>query len=245
MNASNLTVATVPIMKEFKVSQTQARYIVCLNVLLFGCGNLFWVPLSRLIGMRPVYLVSLLLLIGTNCWSTQARSFNSLLASRIASGFAASAADAIVPAVAASLFLITDRGQYLMVFHLALTSGLFLGPLISGLLVQHQTWRWSCGFVSVAGGILLLVAIFGIRETTPYKLHGKAASNVWGRVVRSLVPAAEGYHGKYSVLQVLANTLSLAAYPQVIWVSFTIGVFVDGKHKNHFSLAAAASQFTR
>lgn len=51
VNASKFTVAVGPIAKEFHVTTTQAGYQVCFNVLLLGCGNLFWIPLVA--GFHP------------------------------------------------------------------------------------------------------------------------------------------------------------------------------------------------
>ena len=87
VNSSNFTVATKPIIAEFHVSQTQAGELVCFNVFLFGLGNIFWVPLMRVIGKRPVYLLSMAMLCMMNVWSSKASSYGELLASRILSGF--------------------------------------------------------------------------------------------------------------------------------------------------------------
>jgi MFS family permease len=82
----------------------------------------------RCVGKRPVYLMSLPLLAVTNIWSYKETSFNSLLAVSIVSGFAASAGDATVPAVVADLFFVHERGTLMMIFHMALSCGVFLGP---------------------------------------------------------------------------------------------------------------------
>ncbi len=108
--------AIIPITKEFGVTRTEAVYLVCFNVLLFGAGNLLWVPIARIIGMRPMYLISILLLIVANAWSMKATSYGSLMAGRIVSGLAAAAGDATVPAVVASMFTPAYRGRFLMIF---------------------------------------------------------------------------------------------------------------------------------
>jgi hypothetical protein len=51
----------------------------------------------RIIGKRPVYLASLLLLVATNIWGYFSHSYGSLLASRLLGGFSSAAADATVP----------------------------------------------------------------------------------------------------------------------------------------------------
>ncbi|PYI00526.1 MFS general substrate transporter [Aspergillus sclerotiicarbonarius CBS 121057] len=222
VNSSNFTVATKAIIADFHVSQTQAGELVCFNVFLFGLGNIFWVPLMRVIGKRPVYLISMLLLSTMNVWSSRATSYGELLAARILSGFAAAAADATVPAVVGDMVAPHERGHYLMIFHLALTSGLFLGPLINAYLVQDEDWRWMCYFLAVAVGAVFLVAVFTIRETTYLPRHVSSQR----REYRDWLSLTRGYTPDASFLRTVWDILRNAAYPQLLWCSFTIGVSV-------------------
>ncbi|GAQ35200.1 polyamine transporter [Aspergillus niger] len=222
VNSSNFTVATKAIIAEFHVSQTQAGELVCFNVFLFGVGNIFWVPLMRVIGKRPVYLISMLFLSMMNVWSSRATSYGELLASRIISGFAAAAADATVPAVVSDMVAPHERGHYLMIFHLALTGGLFLGPLINAYLVQDENWRWMCYFLAIAVGAVFVVAIFTVRETTYLRRHATSQETKywdWLSVTR-------GYNPDASFLQTVWDILRNAMYPQLLWSSFTIGISV-------------------
>jgi MFS family permease len=221
-NSSNFTVATQAIIKEFNVSQTQAGSLVCFNVFLFGVGNIFWVPLMRVVGKRPVYLISMLLLCMINVWSSRASSYNELLASRIVSGFAAAAADATVPAVVADMVAVKDRGHYMMFFHLAMTAGLFLGPMISAFLVQQQDWRWMCYFMAIAVGVIFVVSIFTIRETSYLKRHQDDSK----RTRLQWMSLTIGYNRDASFFQTLLDILANATYPPILWCSFTIGISV-------------------
>jgi MFS family permease len=224
VNSSNFTVATKPIILEFGVSQTQAGQLVCFNVFLFGVGNIFWVPLMRVIGKRPVYLMAMLALSMMNVWSSQATSYNELLASRIVSGFVAAAADATVPAVVADMVPVKDRGHYMMFFHLAMTAGLFVGPLINAYLVQEQNWRWMCYFLAIAVGVVFLIAIFTIRETTYLKKHKAELARKKSQV--EWLSVTGGYNRNASFVQALLDILANAAYPPLIWCALTIGIAV-------------------
>lgn len=178
----------------------------------------------RVIGKRPVYLVAMLALSMMNVWSSQATSYNELLASRIVSGFVAAAADATVPAVVADMVSAKDRGHYMMFFHLAMTAGLFVGPLINAYLVQEQGWRWMCYFLAIAVGIVLLVAIFTIRETTFLRRHDtepprKKSQWQW-------MSLTVGFNREASFVQALLDILANAAYLPLIWCALTIGISV-------------------
>lgn len=122
--------------EEFKKTNFETSYLTCFNMLLLGAGNIFWVPLMRAIGKRPVFLISLPMLAGANVWGSRTHSFDSLLASQIISGFAASAAEGIILVMAADMFFVHQRGTMLMIFTMSLSFGAYLGPLVNSYVVR-------------------------------------------------------------------------------------------------------------
>ncbi|PMD14114.1 MFS general substrate transporter [Hyaloscypha hepaticicola] len=62
VNSSNFAVVIVPVAAELNTTTTRAGYLTSIQLLFMGLGNLFWMPMMRIIGKRPVYLASLLLL---------------------------------------------------------------------------------------------------------------------------------------------------------------------------------------
>lgn len=230
INSSNFTVAISQISKEFHETPTRSGYLVCFNVLLLGVGNLFWVALMKVVGKRPVYLAALLLLVACNVWSYEARNFNSLLASRIVSGFASSAADATVPSLCADLFFVHERGHFMMIFHLALSTGFFIGPLLCAFIVQEVGWRWTCGFIAVAAGATFVVGIFSIRESnyprTKVDIELPASAFPPKRSLSSWLSLAHGYDRDESFIRTLGRMVALTAYPPITWTGFTVGTFV-------------------
>ncbi|GMG02085.1 unnamed protein product [Aspergillus oryzae] len=222
VNGSNFTVATKAVIKEFHVSQTQAGELVCFNVFLLGLGNVFWVPLMRVFGKRPVYLLSMLSLAMMNVWSSRASSYGELLASRTLSGFAAAAADATVPAVVSDMIPPQDRGHYLMFFHLALTAGLFIGPLINAYLVQEEDWRWMCYFLATATAATFVTAIFTVRETTYVQRNAFAPK----RKLWQWMSLTVGYNPDASFIRTVSDIVCNIAYPQLLWAAFAIGISV-------------------
>lgn len=229
-NSSSFTVAINPVAAQFHTTTTRAGYLTSIQVLFAGLGCLFWVPVIRIVGKRPVYLVSMLLLAATNIWGYLAKSFGSLLASRLIGGFMSAAADAPVPSVVADLFYFHERGHCMMIFHTAISAGIFLGPLINAYIVQYAGWRWMCGFMAIASAVNCLVAIFTIHETA-YKreevdLERPAAEYADKKGWWSSLSITSGYDPEASFWSWLANTVVLLAYPPVVFVGVTIGVFV-------------------
>ncbi|KAJ5667369.1 hypothetical protein N7507_003233 [Penicillium longicatenatum] len=213
-NSSNVVVAVVPLSNEFHQSQTRTGYVVCFNLLAMGIGNLLWVPVSRVIGKRPVYLLALLLLTASNTWTYKASSYGSLLSSRISSGLASSAADATVPS------LITDLFFYRF----------FIGPLISAYITQALGWHWTCGFLTIAGGATFLVGIFTIRESNYQRetANTELLASVYPpkRTFLAWMALTHGYRPDVSLFRTVWNTLCLVVYPPILWTGLLVGTFV-------------------
>jgi predicted MFS family arabinose efflux permease len=222
-------VAVVKIADEFHQTPTRAGYVVCFNLLFMGLGNLLWVPLSRVIGKRPVYLSALLLFTACNIWAYEASSYGSLLAARIISGLAAAAADATVPSLIADLFPIHERGHYMMIFHFALSTGFFIGPLICAYITQGIGWRWTSGFLAITGGSTFFVGFFTIRETNYRREIANSGLSVPDPSKRSFVSwlsLTHGFRRDVSFFQTVWSVICLAVHPPILWVGFLVGTFV-------------------
>jgi MFS family permease len=227
-NASKFTLAIVHLSEEFGKSIAEAKYLICFNVLALGIGNIFWVPLMPLIGKRLVILVSLSILVAGNVWSLKTHDFNQLLAASVLSGFASSTGEAVVPALAADLFFVHDRGTVLMIFHMALSSGFFLGPLIDAYITQYSSWRVSCEWIAVAAGATWSVAFFTVHETNYYNrdVYAPLSSYPRKRTFINKLDVTRGYNPQQSFGKALCSTVAVFAYPGILWSGITIGVFV-------------------
>ncbi|CZT18216.1 uncharacterized protein RCC_04060 [Ramularia collo-cygni] len=230
VNASNFTVATMALRKYFHIDVTHAVYLTALNVLMFGMGNLFWIPLMRVTGKRPVYLLAILVLIFSNVWSARAKSYASLLASRIISGIGAAAADATVPSAVADLFDIRRRGTKMMYFHTALASGIFLGPLINAYVVQEHGWRWSPAWIAIASSFVFVLAVLLIHETqydhlrTPDERQWEPQRSFWSYL--SLHKGFARHQPLQKAWQALKDIFVMASFPPIIFASSLVGIFV-------------------
>lgn len=227
-NGSKFSIAVVPLGREFKKNNFEVSYLVCFNILLLGVGNIFWVPLMRVVGKRPVFLIALPMLAGANVWASKTHSFNSLLASQIVSGFAGAAAESSVPAVAADLFFVHERGAVLMIFHMALSFGAFLGLLINSYVVQYSSWRMCCDWIAIACGATWIISLFTVHETSYHKRDVDAPFDSY-EPKKSWVQklnVVSGYNEDPGFLRALWNTVAVIAYPPILWTGLTNGVFV-------------------
>lgn len=230
VNASAFNMAVRPIMMYFHCSATQATLLTALNVLMFGLGNLLWVPLMRVIGKRPVYLSAIVVLIVANAWSAKAHSYGSLLAARMVSGLGAAAADATVPSAVADMYVHKMRGFRMMMFHFALTSGIFLSPVINAWVIQLHGWRWVPGWMAIVFGFILLLGIALIHETeyrsrrllyASDEVPTKRSFAQW----LSLTIARERKQPLQRLWQTLKDIVVMTVYPQVLWAAILCGLF--------------------
>ena len=165
-----------------------------------------------------------------NVWSYKATSFNSLLAARILSGFAAGAGDAPTPAAAADLFFVHERGFVMMLFQIALGCGFFIGPFINAYATQYTgSWQWNCGWIAIASGANFLVAVFTLHETAFPSRDVHAPAEAFGPKTSFLsgMSLTRGYNKHSSFLKSFFNIFSMVVYPPIVWGGITTGVFVS------------------
>ncbi|KAF8861133.1 MFS general substrate transporter [Acephala macrosclerotiorum] len=166
-NAIKFTIAAPQLDHEFHTTALEIKILTAFNVLALGVGNLLWVPLNRITGKRPIFLLALPILVAANVWSSQTHHYEQLLAASVLSGFGSSAAAGPVPAVVADLFYVHD--------------GLFLGSLVDAPVVQYFSWRMNCYWIAIAAGVIWLLAIYTVQETSYYDryifkpIHGHGA----------------------------------------------------------------------
>lgn len=73
-----------------------------------GVAGLFGSAVGRVWGKRPVYLVSIILLLGGAIWNATATSANSFLGSRILQGFGLGAFETIVPSTIGDMYFVSS-----------------------------------------------------------------------------------------------------------------------------------------
>jgi MFS family permease len=215
----------VTLEKYFHVSAAHASYIICFTTLTLGFGNLLWVPLTRVIGKRPLFLISPLLLVAFNVWSYKTTSFGSLVAARICSGFAAAAGDAPVPSLVADLFPVTERGFAMMFFQLSLSCGFFVGPVINAYIVQNTGgWQWCCGWIAIAAAFNWVLVVFFVWETNVPRAQREKIQPRHSWLSRMSV--TKGYDKDSSFWRALKDIVILAMYPPITWAGILTGALV-------------------
>ncbi|CAG8593950.1 22889_t:CDS:2 [Gigaspora margarita] len=77
-----------------------------------------------------------------------------------------SAVLSIGAAIISDIYVSTERGHAYGLFYLAYWLGPFIGPMCGGYLTEYFGWRWMFWFLAIYGGIVFLIILFFLPETS-------------------------------------------------------------------------------
>ncbi|KAK5996299.1 MFS transporter cpaT-like protein [Cladobotryum mycophilum] len=222
------------IIEEFGVTANQCSYLVTLQLLLLGLGNLFWIPLSLKYGKRPICIISSALFFATFIWSAVAKSYGSLLASRIVSGFAGSVSEVMAPAVVADVYFLHERATMTGIATFMIGGGSALGGIFGGLVVNASSdWRWIFWMCSIMTGTCFVSLVLCYQETNfarPPETEGGDDTDVEHEVIKSTYSFTQAFnmfawHDRETSLWLyFVRPLPLLLYPAIFWAAVSYGV---------------------
>lgn len=87
---------------------------------------------------------------------------------RVLAASAASSVQSVGAGTVADVWEVKERGAAMGIFYIGqLAVGTLLGPLLGGVLTQVWGWRATQWFLSIYGGIVLILIVFCLPETSP------------------------------------------------------------------------------
>lgn len=172
------TSSTEGVIKQFRVTPTDASLPLALYVLAYGIGPLLFAPLSELpkIGRNPVYIVTFFIFFVLSFPTAVVNNFAGLLVLRFLQGFFGSPCLANGGATMQDMYSLLKLPYALTVWVAAAYCGPALGPLLSGYAVTAKGWRWSLWEIVWISAPILVAMFFLVPETsTPNILLRRAA----------------------------------------------------------------------
>src|SRR5579859_2593559 len=143
-----------------QVSWTISGYVLMIGVLPVGIGRL-----GDLWGQRVVYLAGLTLFCAASLACGLAPSLTTLIIFRVIQGIGAAIMTPGTLAIIIRAFPERQRGLAIGISGGISGLGLIAGPVLGGLLVQGENWRWIF-FVNVPlGGIALVMTVLFVPES--------------------------------------------------------------------------------
>ncbi|PGH08427.1 hypothetical protein GX51_01254 [Blastomyces parvus] len=144
---------------------TVTNLSVALYMLSMGICPLWWSTFSETFGRRSIYIISFSLFNVFNILSAIATSIEMLIVLRLLSGGAAASVQAIGAGTIADVWESRERGKAMGIFFLGPLCGPLLAPIIGGAMSQAWGWRSTQWFLTIYGGVSLLILVFALPET--------------------------------------------------------------------------------
>jgi len=116
-------------------------------------------------GRRPAYLLSFTVFIAANIGLALQTNYVALLILRCLQSCGSSGTVALSSATVSDVATRQQRGSYIGLAALGISVGPALRPLIGGLLNHFLGWRSIFWFLTIYGGVMLLVYLLVIPET--------------------------------------------------------------------------------
>ncbi|CAG8609596.1 15859_t:CDS:2 [Dentiscutata erythropus] len=138
-----------------------------LNTTEIVVNSLVWAAYSdEFATRRKVYLASIMLFIVSTTICAVSRTIWLLLIMRAIQACGSSAVLSIGAGIISDIYISTERGHAYGLFYLAYWIGPFLGPMCGGYLTEYFGWRWMFWFLAIYGGIVFLIILFFLPETS-------------------------------------------------------------------------------
>ncbi|KLT40406.1 MFS general substrate transporter [Cutaneotrichosporon oleaginosum] len=158
-------VAFPPMGAAFDVSPSRIPSTIGYQLLGMAVGPVFWNPLSRTLGRRPVYLIGSVLSLPCCVWLALSNSFPVFAVGRTVMGLIGSFSQTVPPATVADIFRPEIRGHKMSTYGVAVVISPCVAPVFSGLIVDKHSWRNLFWFCLALCGLQLILYFFIVPET--------------------------------------------------------------------------------
>ncbi|KAH7146509.1 major facilitator superfamily domain-containing protein [Dactylonectria macrodidyma] len=157
--------AILPVVEAEYDHDSRTSDLITYPALFIGLGNFIFVPVAHAIGRRPIYLLSLLLLVTCCIWCAFSKSLSSHIAGRNIMSLAAGQAEALCPIMVQEVYFLHERGSKIAWFCAAQVLGTACLTVASSYLATNLGWRWWYGMFGIVNGVCLIAAVFLVPET--------------------------------------------------------------------------------
>ncbi|EPE04869.1 mfs general substrate transporter [Ophiostoma piceae UAMH 11346] len=152
-------------------------YSTTTAIITGGISPFLWVPLSNVLGRRPLCLVVQVITIVSHIATARTNTFASLVGVRALNGIGFGGMMALGTPVLNDMFFMHERGEMTGVYTIFVTNGAHVAVLFGGYLGQYAGWRWDFYMPAIVTSVSFLVTLFCLPETLfsrdPRFLHNR------------------------------------------------------------------------
>ena len=179
--AGSYSAASAQLSAEWGVSQVAIYVGITTFTTGFAIAPMVLAPFSEINGRRPVFVATGILFVICQLCCAVTRSYPGMLVARFFAGVGGSTFSTMVGGVVSDIYCAEDRNTAMALFSGAALLGTGLGPLVSGFIAQHTTWRWIFYVQTIDCGILILAVALFLQETRGSVLLSRKAQilNKW------------------------------------------------------------------
>ncbi len=153
LDSTVINVALQTLRGEYGVSLTEVQWIISIYALALGITTPLSGFLADRFGIKKVYVIGLVIFTFSSLLCGIAPTFFVLIIARALQGFGGGLAQPLGPAMLYRAFPPKEQGTALGFFGIALVAAPALGPILGGLLVDAEMWRWIF-FINLPIGVL-------------------------------------------------------------------------------------------
>ncbi|OTA93954.1 hypothetical protein M434DRAFT_72172 [Hypoxylon sp. CO27-5] len=171
------------LVSEFRVTNSiVATLAVTIPSLGSSMGPLLFAPLSEVIGRVPIYWASSILYLGCTAGCARSTNIAMFLVFRFLCGACTASFMTCGGGTIADLLPKEERGGATAMFSAGPLLGPVIGPVIGGFVTQALGWRWTFYlvliFVSLAAGVVTVIAMATMRETNSVMILANKAARL-------------------------------------------------------------------
>ncbi|CBF78080.1 hypothetical protein AN8760.2 [Aspergillus nidulans FGSC A4] len=161
-----LGAAFVPLAEQFGVSlNTFVSGVQGGTIAAIAVGSLVFNCIAVKYGKRPVYLITTIGMMVACFWGAAAKSFASLVASRVLIGLCMGPFEALVPASIGDVWFVHERGLRTAIFNLGVLGGINLATPIAGQVIEYGDYQICLYGMGGAFALALIMVFFWMPET--------------------------------------------------------------------------------
>lgn len=166
LNQSLMNTALPRFMEVFHITASQSQWVITLYALASGIVIPITAYLVRRFGTRAIYFAAMGLFIAGTLLGAIANTFEILLLGRVVQACGAGINMTLMQTVLFAVFPLNQRGTAMGYYTLAISLAPAFGPALSGWIIDTFFWRLLFAVQIPIAGVLLLIAVFMVRNVT-------------------------------------------------------------------------------